>query len=36
MDENITYVKHDDDIDEAIEMAAKYDLLSIPVVDEEG
>ena len=34
MDENIIILKHIGDIDEAIEIAAKYDLLSIPVVDD--
>ena len=33
MDENINILKHNEDIDEAVEIAAKYDLLSIPVVD---
>lgn len=35
MDETVTYVKHDDEINEAIEAAAKYDLNLIPVLDEE-
>lgn len=35
MDETVTCVKHDDEINEAIEAAAKYDLNSIPVLDEE-
>lgn len=35
MEENITTVKHDAPIEEAIEKAAKYDLLSTAVVDEE-
>lgn len=35
MDETVTCVKHDDEINEAIESAAKYDLNSIPVLDEE-
>lgn len=34
MEENITTVKHDAPIEEAIEQAAKYDLLSTAVVDE--
>ncbi|GAB6168022.1 CBS domain-containing protein [Clostridium carnis] len=34
MDESINVVRHDMEIDEAIELASKYDLLSIPVVDE--
>ena len=33
MDENINILKHNEDIDEAVEIAAKYDLLAIPVVD---
>ena len=33
MDENINILKHNEDINEAIEIAAKYDLLAIPVVD---
>ena len=33
MDENINILKHNGDIDEAVEIAAKYDLLAIPVVD---
>ncbi|MDD6796340.1 MAG: CBS domain-containing protein [Clostridiaceae bacterium] len=35
MEENIVTVRHDDLIENAIEKAAKYDLLSTPVVDEE-
>ena len=35
MDETVSYVKHDDEINEAIEIASKYDLNSIPVLDEE-
>ena len=35
MEENITRIRHDDPIAEAIEKAAKYDLLSTAVVDEE-
>ena len=35
MDEVVSRVKHDDEINEAIEVAAKYDLNSVPVVDEE-
>lgn len=33
MDENINILKHNEAINEAIEIAAKYDLLAIPVVD---
>lgn len=33
MNENTNILSHDVDIDEAIEIAAKYDLLSIPVVN---
>lgn len=33
MDDNVNILKHNEDIDEAIEIASKYDLLSIPVVD---
>lgn len=33
MDENINIIRHNEDINNAIEIAAKYDLLSIPVVD---
>lgn len=35
MDINFNVLKHEDDVDEAIELANKYDLLSVPVVDEE-
>ena len=35
MEDNIVTVRHDDPIEEAIEQAAKYDLLSTAVVDEE-
>lgn len=34
MDEVVSCVKHDDEINEVIEVAAKYDLNSVPVVDE--
>ena len=34
MDENINIIRHDVDIKEAIEVIAKYDLLSVPVIDE--
>lgn len=34
MDENINIIRHDVDIREAIEAIAKYDLLSVPVIDE--
>ncbi|HEY5523982.1 MAG TPA: CBS domain-containing protein [Clostridium sp.] len=36
MEGNITRVRHDDPIAEAIEQASKYDLLSTAVVDEDG
>ncbi|ASW43415.1 magnesium transporter [Clostridium isatidis] len=36
MEENIDTIRYDVDIKEAIEKIAKYDLLSIPVVDEEN
>ncbi|MGL5150479.1 MAG: magnesium transporter [Clostridium sp.] len=36
MEENISIVKHYDDIDEVVEAAAKYDLLSVAVIDEIG
>lgn len=36
MEENITTVNHDDPIGEAIEKAAKYDLLSTAVLDDDG
>ena len=35
MNENTNVIRHFVDIDEAIEIAAKYDLLSIPVVDDD-
>lgn len=35
MDEVVSRVKHDDEMNEAIEVAAKYDLNSVPVVDED-
>ena len=35
MDENIKVIRHNVEVDEAVEMIAKYDLLSIPVVDED-
>lgn len=35
MDDNFEYLRHEDDIEDAIELANKYDLLSIPVVDED-
>jgi len=35
MEDNIVTVRHDDPIEEAIEQAAKYDLLSTAVVNEE-
>ena len=34
MDENINIIRHDVDISEAIEVIAKYDLLSVPIIDE--
>lgn len=34
MDEVVSRVKHDDEINEVVEVAAKYDLNSVPVVDE--
>ena len=33
MDENINILKHTESINEAVEIASKYDLLAIPVVD---
>jgi Mg/Co/Ni transporter MgtE len=36
MDRNIIYVKDTDDINDMINIISKYNLLSIPVVDEEG
>ena len=35
MDTNVIKVKDGETIDESIEIAAKYDLLSLPVIDEE-
>jgi Mg/Co/Ni transporter MgtE len=35
MDTNVIKVKDDDSMDESIELAVKYDLLSLPVVDDE-
>lgn len=35
MDETVSHVKHDDEINEAIEVAAKYDLVTVPVIDED-
>lgn len=35
MDEVVSRVKHDDEINAVIEVAAKYDLNSVPVVDED-
>lgn len=35
MDEVVSRVKHDDEINEVIEIAAKYDLNSVAVIDEE-
>ena len=35
MTEDIEVIRHDVDINEAIELTSKYDLLSIPVIDEE-
>lgn len=35
MDSNVIYIKDRDSINETIEIATKYDLLSIPVIDEE-
>ncbi|MGL5414706.1 MAG: magnesium transporter [Clostridium sp.] len=34
MDGNFQTLHHEDDIDEAIELICKYDLLSVPVIDE--
>ena len=34
MDTTVSRVKHDDEINKVIEKAAKYDLLSVPVIDE--
>lgn len=35
MDENIHVIRHNVEIDEAVELVSKYDLLSIPVVNED-
>lgn len=35
MDETVSHVKHDDEINQAIEIAAKYSLTCVPVMDEE-
>ena len=35
MEEELNIIRNDVDVDEAIEIIAKYDLLTIPVVDEE-
>ena len=35
MDTTVTHVRHEDEINEAIEAAAKYDLNCVPVIDEE-
>ena len=34
MDTTVSRVKHDDEINKVIEKAAKYDLISVPVTDE--
>ena len=34
MEDDFNVLKHEDDIEEAIELANKYDLLSVPVIDE--
>ena len=36
MDEDVNIVRHDAHIEKAIEVIAKYDLLSVPVIDEEN
>ena len=36
MDTTVSRVRHDDEINVVIEKAAKYDLLSVPVIDEES
>ena len=36
MIEDIDVIRNDVDIDEAIELIAKYDLLTVPVIDEEN
>lgn len=36
MTEDIDVIRNDVDINEAIELIAKYDLLTIPVIDEEN
>ena len=33
MNENINILKHNESINEAVEIASKYDLMAIPVVD---
>lgn len=35
MNDNIIYIRHSAEINEAIEMVAKYDLLALPVVDDD-
>ena len=35
MNENINVIRHNAEINEAVELTSKYDLLSIPVIDEE-
>ncbi|AGX45016.1 magnesium transporter MgtE N-terminal domain-containing protein [Clostridium saccharobutylicum] len=35
MDETVSHVSHDDEINEVVEIIAKYSLNSVPVVDEE-
>ena len=35
MDEIVSSVKHDGEINEVIEIAVKYDLNSVPLIDEE-
>ena len=36
MEDNIDTIRYDVDIKEAIDIIAKYDLLSIPVIDEDN
>lgn len=36
MEDNINYIRHYEDVAEAVEMVSKYDLLSLPVVDEDN
>ena len=36
MTDNPTKITDNEDVDEAIELCSKYDLLSIPVIDEQG